>query len=1496
MRSRFCAALALFALLIPWAAQAQLLDDGKPTGIWVVPAGTFKKGGTGHIHACAGAPGRMMLVASEYGSIRAIGPGFFLDRPLSEPVASRPDFNAASGLSLGEIGGLAASWNLDRLFVGFRKYGVDTTPGSPLFEVTLDGEISVVVPMGEFLPFFTDNASINALAPGPDGILWAAAGNATDRALLRIDLDGAPGSRVTPVLTSAQLKEKLPLPDGTQLEEIYEWGIQLAADDTGRVFFRAQPVIANAETAGVTSMVILRLDPDGTVTALTDFEYSPVGETTASYYMDFPAFGTWNGLSWDPERKLLVGVGNGLWLINPDKPHDNYPFQTPEQVTDVAYMAAGEGYHNNPSGAIQPGSCLARLEDGWFGTMMYAYMQFKTDWSLLDYDQDGLAAWEEELLGTDPMVEDSDGGGIIDGRELIDLTDPTDGADDRDFPAPPDELGSSGIYWNSAFASGLSGGNYLSMYALPAGKELLVQMTTGSNASNLFRFRDWDTPAEMTEQPGLPYYMARDLQGNIYGMDYDDGPNVHKGPVRITPNGSKTTLFKLEEVQKLVGPDPVPSSWTVEASGRVWVGYRSGQLLRSTSDGGVELFYDARAEHMKVGWLDENGMIPDVPCSMSVIINELTYEPVRGIVYFALNREISCPGGTGTMPVIAAGLPDDTIAHVGNSVNFRHAVSMYGAADIVDIEPDMAGGFYLLATHLLNRSLTHFDANWHSREMHLLETPNALGGSPSNVFAHGVDLVVTTDQRLFISTGCWYNQYPTTFGLVELVPQSRAIRAGEILLVHPDMVTLSKLSPAGGGINLLSGEPLGQPTAVAATEEEVVVADRDLGALLRFPVDDDGNLGEPMTIGGFAAMGGIDLEADGSVVACDVAGNRVVRFAPDGTESVVAQGTPLSVPTDVVATASGTLFVASEGNDRVVRIGPDGTMESVVDFPSPHALAVLPDKGLVVASLSTEAPPVRIDRFGQAEEILREPARAMGKDHHVPGGLAAQADGTVYWFHSTDTQPGTPIAGKKSGYVLRINRDGWTGSMTKPGIASTEVSGDLCIVRGRNEGPPAMPAIVLSEGGDVTAEPDGGTTGEPCGGKSGGGGCTTGASATGSALGLLVGLLGLLAAARRQRGRTLLVAGSLLALGLAACGGEGGGATDCKPQSEFDVPGSWDGWGDFDMGMWVPEEVVEKCKGKALCKAGAGPECVDDETTRRCMMDVDGCWVWESAPCMPGGSCLDGSCELCLPFCSPIQECGDDGCGGSCGECTIEGEVCCDHFYCGPCTWDCTEKVCGHDGVGGYCGDCPGDDVCAHGQCHPKGKGICGDWFSCWPTCEMWDDPCWEDCEAWLDDWSKGKATELSACLTVHCNDCPPGPDEEACFDKCLFTECALPFAECFAENGTLTCKEIYQCLEPCADGDQACYDGCYFAGSPYHLLYAIQWEQCVDEVCVGLAGDAFEACVQEAAFGDCATPFKTCLGDCDNSCEGQECGVNDCMLSCGKCAAGQECVEGTCQ
>ncbi len=148
----------------------------------------------------------------------------------------------------------------------------------------------------------------------------------------------------------------------------------------------------------------------------------------------------------------------------------------------------------------------------------------------------------------------------------------------------------------------------------------------------------------------------------------------------------------------------------------------------------------------------------------------------------------------------------------------------------------------------------------------------------------------------------------------------------------------------------------------------------------------------------------------------------------------------------------------------------------------------------------------------------------------------------------------------------------------------------------------------------------------------------------------------------------------------------------------------------------------------------------------------------------------------------------------------------------------------------------------------------------------------------------------------MHCNDCPPGPDEEACFDKCLFTECALPFAECFAENGTLTCKEIYQCLEPCADGDQACYDGCYFAGSPYHLLYAIQWEQCVDEVCVGLAGDAFEACVQEAAFGDCATPFKTCLGDCDNSCEGQECGVNDCMLSCGKCAAGQECVEGTCQ
>ena len=82
-----------------------------------------------------------------------------------------------------------------------------------------------------------------------------------------------------------------------------------------------------------------------------------------------------------------------------------------------------------------------------------------------------------------------------------------------------------------------------------------------------------------------------------------------------------------------------------------------------------------------------------------------------------------------------------------------------------------------------------------------------------------------------------------------------------------------------------------------------------------------------------------------------------------------------------------------------------------------------------------------------------------------------------------------------------------------------------------------------------------------------------------------------------------------------------------------------------------------------------------------------------------------GRCQ-CLPDCAG-KECGDDGCGGACGECLGPNEMC-DDGQC-VCLPDCLGKVCGDDGCGGEC--LPGCGKCAckltpHGStcvnlCHP---------------------------------------------------------------------------------------------------------------------------------------------------------------------------------------------------
>ena len=98
--------------------------------------------------------------------------------------------------------------------------------------------------------------------------------------------------------------------------------------------------------------------------------------------------------------------------------------------------------------------------------------------------------------------------------------------------------------------------------------------------------------------------------------------------------------------------------------------------------------------------------------------------------------------------------------------------------------------------------------------------------------------------------------------------------------------------------------------------------------------------------------------------------------------------------------------------------------------------------------------------------------------------------------------------------------------------------------------------------------------------------------------------------------------------------------------------------------------------------------------------DGDACGVFLQTFGPEGNRLYGGNCESNCNW----QECGNDGCWGSCGTCQGVQEICLDgECACQPA---CEGKLCGPDGCGGECGQCLPDgfdctdDVCnAQGQC-----------------------------------------------------------------------------------------------------------------------------------------------------------------------------------------------------
>jgi hypothetical protein len=318
-----------------------------------------------------------------------------------------------------------------------------------------------------------------------------------------------------------------------------------------------------------------------------------------------------------------------------------------------------------------------------------------------------------------------------------------------------------------------------------------------------------------------------------------------------------------------------------------------------------------------------------------------------------------------------------------------------------------------------------------------------------------------------------------------------------------------------------------------------------------------------------------------------------------------------------------------------------------------------------------------------------------------------------------------------------------------------------------------------------------------------------------------------------------------------------------------------------------PGTCAPQCAGKDCGDNGCGGTCGACAEGMACLAGncavlADDCGgiTWEG--CCAGSTlkyCDAG--QLVTADCEQMPSCGwsSDGNFYDCGTTGAADPAGTFVKNCPACTPKCGGKQCGDDGCGGSCGTCPAGKTCADGQCVAQGSECLGP-----------NEPSAADCGGINDVGCCESDGKLYYCQqgALYCIDCSANPS------------CGWSAANSWYDCGTGGVADPSGANPMACAGQEGCggitYEGCC---SGTTLKYCDNGQL----MTMDCSGEPLCGWNSQGQYYDCSTGGgsdpsgvnpKNCAG-CTPSCVGKQCGTDGCGGICGTCSAGKTCQNGIC-